>query len=594
MNWNSIVIIVCILLAAFAVWKEYVRVNKLRMGWRIVAALAAVLALACIALPLTYQKDTIKQDKNEIILLTQGYNVDSLKPYATAKIFTLDEKIKKENAKAVLLNNPDELIGDSTITQLHILGDGLDKEELQQLNDLPIVFYPAAVKQGITAAAWAQKLKAGDPFTIQGNFKNASAKKVKLVLKGLSTGLDSVVINADGDNPFQLTTIPKNTGKNIFNLLAIAGTDTIEKEDLPVQIEPVKPLKVLMLTASPDFESRFLKNWLSQNGYAVAVRSAISKDKFNKEFINFDQFPIDHLSPATLAKFDVLIGDLAVLKTLNGSEASALQQEVTQKGLGIIIKGDTTTRSTSWLQRDFPTDRLALKEPLPVSLLPQGELAKTDKFNAGLVYIKSQGNTQSLVTDQHAHVFAATALAERGKLVFTPLNNTFSWMLNGDKNDYTNLWSLLIGKAARRLPITENWNTLSAIPTVSKPVELLLQSAVVPSNIKINDASAAPTQHSLLPFEWEVNYWPGATGWQSLQQAGGLLNWFYVYKDNQWEGIRALNKQMETRNYIETNHLNSLVTKQIREKATIAVSKIYFYVLLLIACVFLWVEAKFL
>jgi hypothetical protein len=594
MNWNSIVMIVCMLLAAFAVWKEYVRVIKLHMGWRIVAALVAVLALACIALPLTYQKDTIKQDKNEIILLTQGYNVDSLKPYATAKIFTLDEKIKKENAKAVLLNNPDELIGDSTITQLHILGDGLDREELKQLNSLPVVFYPASVKQGITAVAWAQKLKAGDPLTIQGNFKNASSKKVKLILRGLSTGLDSVTINADGDNQFQLTAIPKNTGKNVFSLLTIVGTDTTEKEDLPVQIGPVKPLKALILTASPDFESRFLKNWLSQNGYAVAVRSAISKDKFNKEFINLDQFPINHLSPATLAKFDVLIGDLAVLKTLNASEASALQQEVTQKGLGIIVEGDSTTHSTSWLQRDFTTDRLAIKDPPPVSLLLQGQTAKTDKFSAGPVYIKSGGNTQSLVTDEHAHVFAATALAGSGRLVFTPLNSTFSWMLNGDKNDYTNLWSLLISKAARRLPVTENWNSLSAIPTVSKPVQLLLQSAVVPSNIKINDASVAPTQHSLLPFEWEVNYWPGAAGWQSVQQAGGLLNWFYVYKDNQWKGISALNKQTETRNYIETNHLNSLVTKQIREKATIAVSKIYFYVLLLIACVFLWVEAKFL
>jgi hypothetical protein len=581
-------------LAVFAVWKEYARVNKLRLVLRITAALLAVLALACIALPLTYQKDITKGDKNEIILLTQGYNIDSLKPYPADKIFTLEEKIKKENAKVVLLSSLDQLVADSTITRLRILGDGLDKEELRKLNGLPIVFYPASVKQGITAAAWAQKLKAGDPFTIQGNFKNASAKKVKLVLKGLSTGLDSVVINADGNNPFQLTTIPKSTGKNIFNLLVIAGTDTIEKEDLPVQIEPVKPLKVLMLTASPDFESRFLKNWLSQNGYAVAVRSAISKDKFNKEFINLDQFPIDHLSPATLAKFDVLIGDLAVLKTLNGSEASALQQEVTQKGLGIIIKGDTTTRSTSWLQRDFITDRLAVKDPPPVSLFLQGQTDKTDKFNAGLVYIKSGGNTQSLVTDEQAHVFAATALAGSGKRVFTPLSNTFSWMLNGDKNDYTNLWSLLIGKAARRLPMTESWNALSAIPTVSKPVQLLLQSALAPSNVKINAVSVAPTQHTLLPFEWEVNYWPGASGWQFVQQAGGLVNWFYVYKDNEWSGIRAANRQLNTRNYIETNHLNSLVTKQIHEKATIAVSKIYFYVLLLMACVFLWVEAKFL
>jgi hypothetical protein len=450
------------------------------------------------------------------------------------------------------------------------------------------------LKQGISAINWNQKFKAGDALTVRGNFKYSPAKKVKLVLKGLSTGLDSVEINATGNSLFQLSTIPKSTGKNIFNLLAVTGKDTIENEQLPVQIEPVKPLKVLMLTTSPDFESRFLKNWLSQNGYGVAVRSAISKDKFNKEFINIDQFSIDHLSSATLAKFDVLIGDLAVLKNLNSSEAFALQREVMQKGLGVIVKGDSTPHSTSWLQRDFPTDRLAIKDPVPVSLVLQGQSNKSNKLNAGLVYIKSQSNTQNLVSDEHGHALADIKLAGSGKLIFTPLNNTFSWMLNGNKGDYTNLWSLLIGKAARREPVTESWDMLSSIPTISKPVQLQLQSAATPSGVKFGGALVAPTQHNLLPFEWETNFWPQVAGWQSVQQAGGALNWFYVYKDNDWEGIRALNKQAQTQNYIKTNHIDSRVTKQIHEKSTIAVSKIYFYVLLLIACVFLWVEAKFL
>ncbi|MDN3584818.1 hypothetical protein [Mucilaginibacter flavus] len=594
MNWNSIVIIVCILLAAFAVWKEYARVNKTRLAWRVVAVLLAVVALSCIALPLTYQKDIIKQDKNEVILLTPGYSVDSLSKYPTDKTFTLQEAIKKENAKAILLNNADELAADSTITQVCVLGDGLDKDELAKLNGLPVVFYPTPSKQGISAINWNQNLKAGDALIVQGNFKNTSAKKVKLILKGLSTGLDSMEVNNTGNNPFQLSTIPKSTGKNIFYLLAITGKDTIENEQLPIQIEPVKPLKVLMLTASPDFESRFLKNWLSQNGYGVVVRSAISKDKFNKEFINIDQFSIDHLSQATLSKFDVLIGDLTVLKTLNSSEASALQQEVTQKGLGVIVKGDSTNHSTSWLQRDFPTDRLAIKDPAPVSLVLQGQLNKSNKLNVGPVYIKSQSNTQNLVSDEHGHALANITLAGSGKLIFTPLNNTFSWMLNGYKSDYTNLWSLLIGKAARRAPVMENWDMLSSIPTISKPVQLQLQSAATPSGIKIGDALVSPTQHNLLPFEWQTNYWPQISGWQSAQQAGGALNWFYVYGEQDWPVIRALSKQMATKNYVDQNHIDSRVTKQIHEKSTIAVSKIYFYVLLLIACVFLWVEAKFL
>jgi hypothetical protein len=594
MNWNSVVIIICILVAAFAVWKEYTRSNKSRLGLRIIALIAVVIALACIALPLSYHTDITKQDKNEAVLITSGFNKDSLNHYAAKKLFTLDRKIKNIVPKAVALHNLDELAADSTITQLRILGDGLDQENLRELNHLPVIFYPQAPKNGITAISWNEKINTGDELTIQGRFKNSSTKKVKLLLKGLSTVLDSVVIGSASTTDFQLATTPKSSGKIVYSLVAMVESDTLEKESLPVQIDPVKPLKVLMLTASPDFEGRFLKNWLSANGYAVAIRSAISKEKYSKEFINLEQFPLDHLTAPVLGKFDVLIGDLVVLKSLRGAEAAALQQEVTQKGLGIIVRADSTLRSTSWLQRDFSSNSIAVKEPAPVSLLLQGKTGRTAKLNAGLAYIDSQNGTQPLVSDERGHLLAGSTLAGAGKIIFTHLNNTFSWMLSGNKQDYSNLWSLLISKASRKVQVAENWNVLSAVPSVSNPVQLQLESAAAPSAIKANDIIIPPQQNSLIPFEWKVGYLPQSTGWQMVKQNNGILNWWYVYKDDEWSGIRTQKKQTDTKAYIAKNVIVNNVTKQIHEKRTIAVPKIYFYVLLLMACVFLWVEAKFL
>jgi hypothetical protein len=486
-----------------------------------------------------------------------------------------------------------DVSSDSTITQLRILGDGLDREDLLQLDHLPVVFHLSVFKQGITAIRWNEKLKAGEELNVQGSYQNTSAGKVTLILEGLSTGLDSVTIGAGLTSPFNLSSPPKSTGKSVYSLFVLAGKDTLEKQSIPVQVEPVSTLKVLMLTASPDFESRFLKNWLAANGYEVAVRSIISKDKVNKEFINLEQFPIDHLSASVLSKFDLLIGDLSVLKTLNGAESATLQQEVTDRGLGIIVRADSTLRSNSWLQRDFSLDRLAVKDPAPVSLILQGKTVKSAKLNAGLVYIDKQSNSQQLVTDEYGHVLAANALAGAGKLIFTPLNNTFSWMLGGNKTDYASLWSLLITKAARKLPVTEHWSMLSAIPSVSNPIQLQLESASNPSFIKIGDETIAPQQNSGLPFEWKVNYRPQTFGWQSAKQDNGLINWFYVYNDADWKGIKALKREADTKAYITQNTNSSNVTKQIHEKVTIAVSKIYFYVLLLMACAFLWLEAKF-
>lgn len=594
MNWNYLVIIICILLTAWAGWKEYARKSKSRLILRIIAVVVAAVSLACIALPITYQINVQNTGKNEAILVTKGFNLDSLKRYNGQKLFVLDQKMHGKVPKATFLHHINALFADSSITQLHILGDGLDREDLEQLNHLPVVFYPQEIKEGITAINWNEKIKTGDELHIQGRFKNASSQKTKLILRGLSTNLDSAMIEPAGTAEFHLTTTPKNQGKYVYSLVAMNGADTLANEPLPVQIEPVKPLKVLMLTASPDFESRFLKNWFSAKGYGVAIRSAISKDKCNKEFINLEQFPIDHISASVLDKFDVLIGDLAVLKTLNGQEGAALQQEVIQKGLGLIVQADSTLRSTSWLQRDFPSDRLAVKNPAPVSLILQGKATSHAKLNAGSVYIDHQNGTQPLVSDEHGHLLASRALAGAGKIVFTPLNNTFSWMLSGNEHDYSVLWTLLIDKASRKMEVTENWTVRSELPVVSNPVQLQLESAVVPSVIKTESAITPPQQNSRIPFEWKATYWPGSMGWQSVKQNNGVSTSWYVYKNDDWESIRTLKKQADTKVYIAKNAIVNNVTKQIHEKVTIAVSKVYFYGLLLMACVFLWVEAKFL
>lgn len=593
MNWNIVIIVICIVLTAWAGWKEYARKNKARLGLRIIAVMVAAIALACIALPLTYQTEISKNDRNEVILVTKGFDKESLKRYKGQKLYVLDRNLQPELPKTAQFCTLTALTTDSTAKQVHILGDGLDKTDLDQLNHLPVIFYPQEINQGITAISWNEKLKAGEALNIQGRFKNSSTKKVKIILKGLSSGLDSAMLNPEITTGFHLSTTPKTAGRYVYHLLATDGADTLVNEPVPVQIEPIKPLKVLMLTASPDFESRFLKNWLSAKGYAVATRSAISKDKYNTEFINLEQFPLDHLSASVLDKFDVLVGDLSVLKSLNGTENAILQQEVSQKGLGIIVRADSTLRSNSWLQHDFPSDRLEVKNPAPVTLILQGKADTHAKLQAGQVYINHQNNTQALVTEGQGHLLAATALSGQGRLIFTPLNNTFSWMLSGNEHDYSTLWSLLISKASRKIPVTESWSVLSAIPSVSNPIQLQLESAAIPSQIKTGTAFTSPQQDNQLPFEWQINYHAHSTGWHTARQNSGLQAGWYAYANDAWKSIRTLQKQADTKAYIAENAIVNNVTKQIHEKVTIAVSKVYFYVLLLIACVFLWVEAKF-
>ncbi|MDB5286412.1 MAG: hypothetical protein JWR05_1361 [Mucilaginibacter sp.] len=579
-NWTYIVIIICTLLAIGLLWQEVKRANKHWLAWRVTAIFIASAALACIALPLKYQTEVNKANEHKVILLTAGFDADSL-TNKNAKVFTFDDAIKKNYPQAQLIT-PDEL---NKTDELHVYGYGLSDYELQQLGNRPLVFHPAKTSAGVSSISYNGKLKAGETLHIQGSYNNSSTQKVKLVLKGLNTGADSVTIQPNSQATFELATVPKTSSRIVYTLLAnndIQGS-------LPVQVNPVKPIRVLMLSASPDFESKFLKNWLSANGYSVATRSAISKDKFNTEFINIAQFPLDRLSPSTLNKFDVVIGDLSVLNALSGAESAALKQEVADNGLGIIVKADSTGKS-SWLKRGFPVDGQSGKEPAPSALIINGAKSSA-KLSSGSAYINYRNGTQPLVTNTQNHILANSTISGSGKIVFTTLSNTFSWMLAGDKADYAALWSVLISKAARKSADVANEVSVSAIPFVKEPVSLqLTNNKQAPVNI--NGENTAWAQNPNVPFEFSALYWPLTEGWQSVSQ-NNAVSWWYIHPKTEWTMIQASAKTAVTKKYENAYTKPVIVTKQIQGLVRIDTPKIYFYILLLAACTLLWIETKF-
>jgi hypothetical protein len=587
MSWIILVLIICCLLAVFAVWKEYNRAKKKHLIWRIVAALMAIISFAFIAIPVHYSKDIGVQDDHSAVLLTDGFVADSLGSFTNNKLFTADKAVAKIYPKAKLIRLDELKIDSPAITRLHVLGYGLNKDELNQLDTMPVVFHPSVLPDGITAINWNQKLSSGETFKVRGKYKNDRSEPVKLLLKGLSTPLDTIIIQANSDQDFELSAIPKNEGRAVYHLQAISGNDTLANENLPVEIEPINPLKILMLSASPGFETRFLKNWLSENGFSVAVRSAISKDKFSSEYVNMQPLNMDRLSAPLLDKFDLIIGDLSVLKL----ESVLLKQAVTQKGLGLIIRADTISKTSPWLQNDFPVEKLQIKDE-PVSLFIKGEKNKTAALKIDPVFIKYQAGTQPLVNDAQNHVLVNASLAGAGRLLFTTVGNTYNWILAGDKNDYAAFWSRLISNAARKAPITEEWSIIPHLSPLNEPVQSQLETSLAPSQITAENSLIAPSQNPDIPFEWKNRYWPSTVGWQSVLQKSGKPAWWYVYGKDDWKAVKASEKISATRFYAKANRVNTSVTKAIHKKTQIEVPKIYFYLLLLLGCTYLWVEKK--
>lgn len=592
MNWTISVIIICVVLAFIFNWQEFARPDRRRLTWRILAIWLALAALACIALPISYSGQAPVTNQSTAVLLTEGFSKDSIPN--NAQVFTTESAIQKQYTKAILIGSTQELANRTpALKQVKILGYGLSEDALQSLGNLKVSYNAPVTPAGIQSISWPANLKTGEALTLQGTFKNNEAKPIKLLLKGLNTPLDSVTLPANKTTVFQLSALPKPSGRVVYQLLALSGSDTLSADNVALQIEPTKPVRVLMLNASPDFETRFLKNWLGENGYAVAARAVISKDKVSEEYVNIDKLNLQRLSAGMLDKFDVVVGSLSALKSLSPAEGAALRQRVMQKGLGIIIRADSSDKAASWLQHDFPVNTVATKEQLSVPLILQNQKSKTAKLNIDPSYISYRNNTQSLVTDAQARELAGTTLAGAGKLVFTTLNHTYEWLLNGNKQDYASLWTLLINKSARKLSPVENWIIDSDLPAVNKPVELVLQSATPPSNINVNGENIAVVQNAKAPYEWTSTYFPKKQGWQMANINSSTPYWWHNGNNVQWKSLKQLQKIQSMNDFVKKQAQIPTVTKQIQETAKIEVSKLWFYLILLASCTFLWTERKF-
>lgn len=594
MSWNTIVVIVCMLLATIMLWQEYQRPNRLRLPLRLIATILAALALACIALPISYNSKSTTSIKDGI-LLTKGFNKDSLALYQNNKLFTTETAIQKTNPKLKIILIDLAYIPQAklNVANLHILGYGLNGDELKELNHFPIQFHPVNTPPGITTINWNHRVNAGEQLIIQGSFPETPAK-TRLILKGLNTGLDSVVIPAKTRQNFQLQTTPKNTGRATYTLLAINGTDTIERETIPFEVEPTRPLNILMLATSPDFENRFLKNWLSQHGYGVTVRTAISKEKFSREYFNMEQTDIDHITPYWLQKFDVVVGDLSSFKLLSGAESSAIQQQVAQKGLGIIVKADSAGKGSSFLANAFAMDRLADKNQKSLSLNINGQNRPSAKITLDAVFIKPQPNTKPLVTDEQGHIIISSTIYGSGNIIFSTLSNSFNWALSGNQNDYSALWTMLIDKVSRKASVNQKWTILTALPVVDAPVNINTNGPLaLPGQIKAVNNAITFAQNTTLPFCWNARYWPENYGWQPITQNGITVYWWYVFKNGDWVTVHASENTMATKRYAgEYSAIANAVSAQ-QNNLSVPVSKLYFYLLLLFCCTYLWVERKF-
>ena len=594
-NWYYLVVIAS-MLAPFLFYKEWTRKKRSRLYGRLIASLLAVLSLLFLAYPYAAGDNPIAL--NKVVLLTDGYIKDSLDNFlqrnnAGIPIFTDIHSRQYAGSNIQMVTDWNTFTAKHAADTLHVFGDGFNDETLALLNPHPIIFHSTPALPGISNIYWKQQLEPGEQLVVQGSYENNGTKNIKIVLQAFGSDKDSIFIAAGTRQNFELHTIPVHTGNAVYSLIATAGNDTLQKEPVPVAIQPKLPLQLLIVSSSPDFDNTYLKNHLSQHGYQVTVTTTVSTNKTEKQFLNMPvQEAAGRLTADYLNKFDVVMADQEVLQKITPAELAAIRSAVQEKGTGLIIKLNGQ-KNAAFYARFFPVKARQLnKESF---LLLRNTVTDSNVYKIKItdpVSINYQAGTQIILQDEQSNIYASGVLYGSGKIIATTLQNTFSIALAGDKTSYQQLWWLLLNKAAKKIYPDEAWRTNPFIPFINNPVQMRLEKTELPAPVAMADqTSIYLTQDPLLTFAWKGIYWPVKGGWQPLPRVNAVPGSWYVYKAGDWQQLVDHQYMVATKKYAAMHPVTFTQKVQAVSRSPVNMH-LYLLIIFFGACVFLWVEQK--
>jgi hypothetical protein len=297
----------------------------------------------------------------------------------------------------------------------------------------------------------------------------------------LLTGAGEVLDSAEVTGEFELTTVPAVVGRAVYGIVVVSGSDTLEREEVPVEVRVEKALKILVLASSPDFENTFLISWLGKEGNAVEARVAVSRGKTQQSFVNMEGRESDRL--------DLVIADSSMVTV-------DLWRQVEEKGLGLLIRVDPSVRIGR----------------------PGMRILERDSLGRAVVGV---------------------VLAGAGKVVYSASNTSYSQWLAGQKDDYSAYWWMVLRQVTRTGEPEEEWNWRPWLAKAGEPVVLELASDVVEPEGLVGGTAVYLEQDAALSWRWKGRYWPMSAGWQEVRVPGGDTSWAYVWGASAWRGIRG-------------------------------------------------------
>ena len=568
-----VVVMLFVAITILLLWKEWGRKLRFRT-LRLVAVFVMMLMLAAILLrPLTnISKSSV------ILLLTPGYKVSQVDSLISSRgnlriIHTSDAEPYKDSRLLKSFHEVHNLEGGIGF----VIGQGLPIHALDLMDKKSFTYIPSSPPESIVEVSVAEKPKVNRLSSVTGMFRSRFGVH-SIALIGPGGKEDSVTVKGDGK--FSLSFTPRQTGKLLYVLSIKDSIGNIREEKFPVTVEEPSRLKVLLVLSYPSFETTFLKNFVASKGNEIVLRSQLSRNNFNYEYINHATLRFSALTKNVLDEFDLLVIDRQTLQGLSDQESFALKQSI-QSGLGLLSlydvapKGKDQTNFFPFRTFTVNGDTTSIKSGSKRLTLPALPFRVTGDAPLQRVLTNSSG------------ILSGYTLVGAGKIGFQMLQETYRLMLAGDTITYGNLWSPLLERIARSEKQPASVVITSPFPYYAdEPISLKMISSEE-SPILLADSVRIPLSEDVkLDDIWHAKVWASTPGWHTLQTDGQRLE-YYVSESDGWRALAIENQMKENRLSSRTQQLAAGTSGEQR-----MIHPLLFYGTFLIAAGFLWLAPK--
>ncbi|WP_318345581.1 hypothetical protein [Flagellimonas baculiformis] len=561
-----------LLLWGVFIWKEWPQRKERRFWIKLVVSYIGIVSLLAMALRPAHQKEALL---GKGILLTEGHRpeqLDSLK--AIFKRIKTESYVPGKNL--ALLETTDSLF---------VLGHGVQPFDMWQLRDKSVSFLSGKAPEGLVDIHYKNELLLGDELLVRTRYNHPKAGHWLILNDQGGNGLDSISLEDGVEQFLELVTNPKASGQFIYSLVEKDAEGLfVGNESLPVTVMSREYLNILMVNHFPTFETKYLKNFLTENGHSVLARTQLTKDRFKFEYFNRGASPIYQFTQKALEGFDLVIMDTDSYLGLGSSSKAALEETIREQGTGLFIQPNATffklsqRQSPFQFQVDGKTDITFGETKQNLKKYPY---AFQDRFPL-----------QRIILDSVE--IAAFIPMEKGKMATSILQDTYHLLLDGNQDAYAKLWTQLLNELARQQEVETEWQALTDIPRKDQPFDFKLRTTMESPQVETGQGTGIPLlQDFSVSTLWNGTRYPRNVGWNHLGLSVDSLSRFsyFVFDTNE-------RKAVAQQNVLEANirqfgqHEGFGKVKSLTSKDYVPISPLWFFVPFVLCMGWLWLEPK--